>query len=97
MSQSMKITHGILFGYGMSSSGVGSSWSVVGMIMGLSIAVIDCCIAGDGILFEVLNGIFERLDWKLVLNELPLGIIPCGSGNGLAKAIAHACGYVSRL
>ncbi|KAK0082605.1 hypothetical protein PV325_010108 [Microctonus aethiopoides] len=47
-------------------------------------------IGGDGIFFEVLNGIFERLDWAEVLNDLPLGIIPCGSGNGLAKSIAHA-------
>lgn len=47
-------------------------------------------IGGDGIVFEVINGIFERPDWADVLQNLPLGIIPCGSGNGLAKSIAYA-------
>uniref|UniRef100_A0A1B0B759 sphingosine kinase n=1 Tax=Glossina palpalis gambiensis TaxID=67801 RepID=A0A1B0B759_9MUSC len=45
--------------------------------------------SGDGLFFEVLNGIMERLDWRLLTHHLPLGIIPCGSGNGLAKTIAH--------
>lgn len=48
------------------------------------------CVGGDGILFEVVNGIFERQDWENVLKKLPLGVIPCGSGNGLAKSIAYA-------
>lgn len=48
-------------------------------------------VGGDGIFFEILNGIFERLDWLEVLKSLPLGIIPCGSGNGLARSIAHHC------
>ncbi|XP_024940800.1 sphingosine kinase 2 isoform X3 [Cephus cinctus] len=47
-------------------------------------------VGGDGILFEVINGIFERPDWEKAVKELPLGVIPCGSGNGLAKSIAHA-------
>ncbi|XP_058977879.1 sphingosine kinase 2 [Musca domestica] len=45
--------------------------------------------SGDGLYFEVLNGIMERLDWRVLTRDLPLGIIPCGSGNGLAKSIAH--------
>lgn len=44
---------------------------------------------GDGVLFEVLNGMFERLDWQQALAEVPLGILPCGSGNGLARTICH--------
>ncbi|XP_032684166.1 sphingosine kinase 1 isoform X1 [Odontomachus brunneus] len=47
-------------------------------------------VGGDGIVFEVVNGLFQRPDWEKALRELPLGVIPCGSGNGLAKSIAHA-------
>ncbi|XP_037818716.1 sphingosine kinase 1-like [Lucilia sericata] len=45
--------------------------------------------SGDGLLFEVINGIMERTDWRVLTRQLPLGIIPCGSGNGLAKSIAY--------
>lgn len=45
---------------------------------------------GDGLLFEVINGIMERPDWSSMFSQLKLGIIPCGSGNGLAKSIGHA-------
>ncbi|XP_076236821.1 sphingosine kinase 2 isoform X2 [Calliopsis andreniformis] len=47
-------------------------------------------VGGDGIVFEVVNGLFQRPDWEKALRELPLGVIPCGSGNGLAKSIAFA-------
>lgn len=46
-------------------------------------------VGGDGIYFEVLNGLLERPDWERALDEMAIGIIPCGSGNGLAKSIAH--------
>ncbi|XP_018336796.1 sphingosine kinase 2 isoform X2 [Agrilus planipennis] len=46
-------------------------------------------VGGDGILFEVLNGVFERPDWLEVLNRIVFAIIPSGSGNGLARTIAH--------
>lgn len=45
---------------------------------------------GDGLLFEVVNGIMERPDWSTMFSQIKLGIIPCGSGNGLAKSISHA-------
>lgn len=45
--------------------------------------------AGDGLFYEVLNGIMEREDWHRICQQMPLGIIPCGSGNGLAKSISH--------
>ncbi|XP_067136663.1 sphingosine kinase 1-like [Centruroides vittatus] len=48
-------------------------------------------ISGDGLLFEVFNGLMERDDWKKAI-KIPVGIIPGGSGNGLAKAISHAVG-----
>lgn len=47
-------------------------------------------VGGDGILYEVINGLFERPDWERAMCEVPIGVIPSGSGNGLAKAIAHA-------
>ncbi|TDG39203.1 hypothetical protein AWZ03_014375 [Drosophila navojoa] len=47
--------------------------------------------SGDGLFYEVLNGLMGRMDWRRACRELPLGIIPCGSGNGLAKSIAHHC------
>ncbi|XP_011185060.2 sphingosine kinase 1 [Zeugodacus cucurbitae] len=45
--------------------------------------------SGDGLYYEVLNGIMEREDWRAITRQIPLGIIPCGSGNGLARSIAH--------
>jgi hypothetical protein len=33
---------------------------------------------GDGLLFEVLNGIMSRQDWKSVTQRIALGIIPAG-------------------
>ncbi|CAG2064961.1 unnamed protein product, partial [Timema podura] len=38
----------------------------------------------------VYNGLLEREDWQKALNEVPVGVIPCGSGNGLAKSISHS-------
>lgn len=51
-------------------------------------------LGGDGIIFEVINGLFERPDWEMALEKTKLGIIPCGSGNGLAKAVSYAFKYV---
>ncbi|KAL1516968.1 hypothetical protein ABEB36_000794 [Hypothenemus hampei] len=46
-------------------------------------------VGGDGIIFEIVNGIFERPDWSEVLKSIPIGVIPGGSGNGLARSVAH--------
>ncbi|KAI5719700.1 hypothetical protein M8J76_013577 [Diaphorina citri] len=46
-------------------------------------------LGGDGILYEIINGLMERADWCTVLQTITLGIVPCGSGNGLAKSISH--------
>ncbi|XP_050334164.1 sphingosine kinase 1 [Bactrocera neohumeralis] len=48
-------------------------------------------VGGDGLFFEILNGLLMRADWLDARNIL-LGIVPCGSGNGLARSIAHVCG-----
>ena len=44
-------------------------------------------VGGDGSFYEVLNGIFARPDWRDVFKQVPLGIIPSGSGNGLARYV----------
>ena len=46
-------------------------------------------VGGDGIVFEAVNGILQRPDWEIWTNRLPIAVIPCGSGNGLAKSVAH--------
>lgn len=43
-------------------------------------------VSGDGLLFEVVNGLMERADWQRALSLL-LGAIPAGSGNGLARSV----------
>jgi len=47
-------------------------------------------VSGDGLLFEVVQGLFKRSDIDEILKaKLPIGIVPGGSGNGLAKSLAH--------
>ncbi|XP_058504163.1 sphingosine kinase 2 [Solea solea] len=49
-------------------------------------------VSGDGLLHEVLNGLMERPDWEQAI-KIPVGILPCGSGNALAGSINHHAGY----
>ncbi|KAG7242390.1 hypothetical protein INR49_023519 [Caranx melampygus] len=44
--------------------------------------------SGDGLLHEVINGLLERPDWEEAI-QIPLGILPGGSGNALAASIHH--------
>jgi hypothetical protein len=44
------------------------------------------CVGGDGTMNEVINGLLSRADWDVV-RRIPLGIIPGGSGNGLAWSL----------
>lgn len=55
------------------------------------IAEYDAIIAmgGDGILFEIFQGIHSREDEEELLSKLKFGIVPCGTCNGLAKSILH--------
>ncbi|KAI1283820.1 Sphingosine kinase 2 [Halotydeus destructor] len=46
-------------------------------------------VSGDGLLYEVINGIMKRDDSDLVI-KMPIGIIPGGSGNALAHSINHS-------
>ncbi|XP_051632049.1 LOW QUALITY PROTEIN: sphingosine kinase 2-like [Manacus candei] len=62
------------------------------LVSGLSLEQWDgiVTVSGDGLVFEVLNGLLSRPDWALAL-RVPLGVLPCGSGNGLAAALnCHA-------
>ena len=51
----------------------------------LDIMRYDCLVAvsGDGIISEMLNGFFYRPDWKTAI-QLPIGVVPAGSGNALS-------------
>ena len=44
---------------------------------------------GDGILFEIFQGIHARSDEAQILSKMKFGIIPCGTCNGLAASILH--------
>ncbi|XP_053546624.1 sphingosine kinase 2 [Bombina bombina] len=49
-------------------------------------------ISGDGLLYEVINGLMERPDWEDAI-KMPVGILPCGSGNALAGAVNYNAGF----
>ncbi|XP_017293255.1 sphingosine kinase 1 [Kryptolebias marmoratus] len=47
--------------------------------------------SGDGLLYEVINGLLERSDCEEAI-QTPLGILPSGSGNALAASIHYYSG-----
>ncbi|GAV58854.1 DAGK_cat domain-containing protein [Cephalotus follicularis] len=49
------------------------------------------CVSGDGILVEVVNGLLERDDWSTAIKK-PIGIVPAGTGNGMAKSLLDSVG-----
>ncbi|PQQ07253.1 sphingosine kinase 1-like isoform X1 [Prunus yedoensis var. nudiflora] len=49
------------------------------------------CVSGDGILVEVVNGLLEREDWEAAI-KMPLGVVPAGTGNGMAKSLLDSVG-----
>ncbi|CAF3580099.1 unnamed protein product [Adineta steineri] len=42
--------------------------------------------SGDGLVYEVVNGLFSRNDWQEAV-KMPIGHLPCGSGNAFAASI----------
>ncbi|KAG7382293.1 Sphingosine kinase 2 [Phytophthora boehmeriae] len=60
------------------------------IVMEIPLGVYDCVVAvgGDGSLYEIVQGLMKRSDWNLAIRQ-PIGIIPGGSGNGLAHSITH--------
>lgn len=52
---------------------------------------------GDGLMWEVVNGIMERDDAEVVLKKVKVGIVGCGTSNGLAASLAKHAGEVDNL
>ena len=48
-------------------------------------------ISGDGLVHEVVNGLAQRSDWDDIC-DIPMGIVPGGSGNALNCSILHQLG-----
>lgn len=49
-------------------------------------------VSGDGLIHEVVNGLYRRNDWLQFMSTLSLGFIPGGSANGLVKAVLDYSG-----
>ncbi|CAI2357849.1 unnamed protein product [Caenorhabditis sp. 36 PRJEB53466] len=49
-------------------------------------------LSGDGLVFEALNGILCRDDAFKIFPNLPIGIVPSGSGNGLLCSVLSKYG-----
>lgn len=43
-------------------------------------------VSGDGLFYETVNALMSRPDWEQTIN-VPIGVIPTGSGNGLAYTL----------
>lgn len=48
-------------------------------------------VSGDGLIYEVINGIMNRPDWPMAI-KMPIGQIPGGSANALACCTAYVSG-----
>ena len=44
-------------------------------------------ISGDGLIYECVNGMMSRPDWKELADSLVFGFIPAGTGNGLVRSV----------
>ncbi|XP_037744418.1 sphingosine kinase 2 isoform X1 [Chelonia mydas] len=68
------------------------------LVKGINLAEWDgiVAISGDGLLYEVLNGLMERHDWEEAI-KMPVGILPSGSGNALAGAINCNAGRLEQV
>ncbi|TYZ65191.1 hypothetical protein PybrP1_000329 [[Pythium] brassicae (nom. inval.)] len=60
------------------------------VIKALPLNFYDCVLSvgGDGSLSEIIQGLMSRPDWNRAIRQ-PIGIVPSGSGNGLAHSILH--------
>ncbi|XP_061181666.1 sphingosine kinase 2-like isoform X2 [Saccostrea echinata] len=48
-------------------------------------------VSGDGLIYEVINGLMSRADWEVAIN-FPVGCLPGGSGNALSLNINYQAG-----
>ncbi|KAH3674815.1 hypothetical protein WICMUC_003018 [Wickerhamomyces mucosus] len=55
---------------------------------------IIACASGDGIPYEVLNGLYKRKDRAEAFNKLAITQLPCGSGNAMSES-CHGTGEIS--
>jgi sphingosine kinase len=53
------------------------------------------CVSGDGLVNEVLNGLLRRDDDPRA-HQLPVGHVPAGSGNAIAKSLSDLAGVCDR-
>lgn len=49
-------------------------------------------VSGDGLIHEVVNGLYRRQDWLQLMSTMSIGFIPGGSANGLVKAVLDYSG-----
>lgn len=63
------------------------------MILSMNLLDVDGIVicSGDGLVYEVINGLMKRPDWEVAIN-IPLGVIPTGSGNALCLSALFATG-----
>lgn len=47
-------------------------------------------VSGDGLIHEVINGLFANKD-PTVRRDIPVGLLPGGTANGLVKSILSHC------
>ncbi|GMI17540.1 hypothetical protein TrLO_g14802 [Triparma laevis f. longispina] len=48
-------------------------------------------VGGDGLLYEMMQGAQLRSDKAEFFDRVAFGIVPAGSGNGLAASVSHGC------
>jgi sphingosine kinase len=48
-------------------------------------------VSGDGLVYEIINGLMERDDWRRAI-QIPIAQIPGGSANALACCAAYITG-----
>ena len=49
-------------------------------------------VSGDGLIHEVVNGLYRRKDQLQMMSSMAIGFIPGGSANGLVKAVLDYSG-----
>lgn len=49
------------------------------------------CASGDGIPYEVMNGLYQREDRAKAFNKLAITQLPCGSGNAMSVSCHWTC------
>ena len=71
---------------------VGESINIDSEIKDISEYNAIIAMGGDGILFEIFQSIHDQLDEETIISKMKLGIVACGTFNGLVKSILHWSG-----